>query len=289
MSGVRIGRRGRVALLGLACWGLGSVGCAQTAEERQLAKMREELDHVEQSEGRFDERLSAIELHDTAPPAAQAPSTPTPPLRVVRLAPDGSEESEASSETAGMAQPADDTSARPVLKVTGGGRRGGKELVEQTMPDESAAPSPSSSGPRPSALDPEARKAYDAALALVNGKKYTQALDAFAGFLLRYPDHPYASNATYWRGECYFAQGDYLRAAEQFDAVVTRYPLGNKSSDALLKLGMTQQKLGNPQKAKEYFDRLQREYPRSDAARRIPTQGSGEAARPKGAGPEENP
>jgi tol-pal system protein YbgF len=107
--------------------------------------------------------------------------------------------------------------------------------------------------------------------------------------LLRYPDHPYAANATYWRGECYFAQGDYLRAAEQFDAVVTRYPLGNKSSDALLKLGLTQQKLGNPQKAKDYFDKLLREYPRSDAARRIPSQGSRDTARPKGAGPGENP
>ena len=264
------------------------MGCAQSAEERQLAKMREELDHVEQSEGRFDERLTAVELHDTAPPV-QASAAATPPLRVVRLAPDGSEEAEASSETAGMSQAADDTSARPGLHVTGSGRRGGKEVVEQTMPDENAAPSTTPSAPRPSALDPEARKAYDAALAQVNGKQYAQALEAFAGFLLRYPDHPFAANAMYWRGECYFAQGDYLRAAEQFDGVVARYPLGNKTPDALLKLGLTQQKLGNPQKAKEYFDKLLHEYPRSEAARRVPSQGAGDAARPKGAGPQETP
>ena len=268
-------------------WGL--LGCAQSAEERQLAKMREELDHVEHAEGRFDERLTAVELHDTAPPVGPSAAA-TPPLRVVRLAPDGSEEAEASSETAGMAQAADDTSARPGLRVTGGGHRGGREVVEQTMPDESAAPpAASSSAPRPSALDPEARKAYDAALAQVNAKQYSQALDAFAGFLLRYPDHPFAANATYWRGECYFAQGDYLRAAEQFEGVVARYPLGNKTPDALLKLGATQQKLGNAPKAKEYFDKLLREYPRSDAARRIPSQGAGEAARPKGSGPQETP
>ena len=255
---------------------LGLVGCAQSAEERQLAKMREEIDKVEPV--RVDERSGS-----------GSGSTSMTSPRIVRLAPDGSEVTTTSSETAGMVEPADDTSVRPVLRVTGSGRRGGREVVEQTMPDENAAPATTSNAPRPSALDPEARKAYDSALALVNGKQYTQALDAFAGFLLRYPDHPYAANAMYWRGECYFAQGDYLRAAEQFDGVVVRYPLGNKTSDALLKLGLTQQKLGNPQKAKDYFDKLLREYPRSDAARRIPTQGAADAARPKGAGPQENP
>jgi len=101
-------------------------------------------------------------------------------------------------------------------------------------------------------------------------KKYGPALDAFAGFLMKYPDHPYAANAMYWRGECYFAQGEYLRAIEQFEGVVARFPLGGKTPDALLKLGISQQKLGNPTKAKEYFDKLGREWPRSDAVRHIP-------------------
>ena len=90
--------------------------------------------------------------------------------------------------------------------------------------------------------------------------------------MLRYPDHPYAANAMYWRGESYFAQGDYVRAVEQFEGVVARFPLGGKTPDALLKLGICQQKLKNPQKAQTYFDKLTREWPRSDAARRIPTQ-----------------
>jgi len=124
---------------------------------------------------------------------------------------------------------------------------------------------------QPSALDPEAKKAYDAALALVNNKQYALGLDAFAGFMLRYPDHPYVANAMYWRGECYFAQGEYMRAAEQFDGVVARFPLGGKTPDALLKLGICQQKLQNPQKAQTYFEKLTREWPRSDAARRIPS------------------
>ena len=55
----------------------------------------------------------------------------------------------------------------------------------------------------------------------------------------------------YWRGECYFAKGDYLHAAEQFEGAVARFPAGQQGPDALLKLGMCEQKLGNPAKAKE--------------------------------------
>ncbi len=80
----------------------------------------------------------------------------------------------------------------------------------------------------------------------------------------------------YWRGEAYFAQGDYVRAVEQFDGVIARFPLGGKTPDALLKLGICQQKLGNPQKAQTYFEKLGREWPRSDAARRIPSSSSSE-------------
>jgi tol-pal system protein YbgF len=120
------------------------------------------------------------------------------------------------------------------------------------------------------ALDPAAKPAYEAAIALVSARQYDRALDALAAFLMKYPDHPYADNAMYWRGECYFAKGDYLHAAEQFEGVVTRFPVGNKAPDALLKLGLTQMKLGNPLKAKEYFDRLAQTYPQSAAARRIP-------------------
>ena len=124
---------------------------------------------------------------------------------------------------------------------------------------------------RPSALDPNAKHEYEAALALVSGKQYDAALDALAAFLVKYPDHPYADNALFWRGECYFAKGDYLRASEQFEGVFTRFPAGNKAPDALLKLGLSRMKLGDPGKAKEIFDRLAQTYPQSDAAHRIPT------------------
>jgi len=139
------------------------------------------------------------------------------------------------------------------------------------------APSQESEAPVPSvgrtqdrsALDPAAKRAYDAALSLANARRFDEALDSFAAFLVRWPDHPYADHAMYWRGECYFARGDYLRASEQFDGVVKRFPAGSKAPDALLKLGMSQEKLGDTVRAKESFDRLAKQYPESDAARHL--------------------
>ena len=277
------------ALVGLAC------GRGESAEERQFAQMHDELTRVQADHDRFDQRLSSLELKSaddatTTRPTPTSAGGPTPALRVVHLNPDGSETTQASSETAGAATAdTEDTAPRPVIRVQGNGKRGKNgDVVEQTMPDEGASlgPAITAGGATPSALDPAAKQAYDAALALVNGKQYDKALDAFAAFLVRYPDHPYAANATYWRGEAYFAQGQFSRAAEQFEGILARFPLGSKTPDALLKLGICQQKLGNADKAKSYFDKLAKEYPRSDAARRIP---SADGAAPKGSGVKETP
>jgi tol-pal system protein YbgF len=168
----------------------------------------------------------------------------------------------------------DSPTARPEIRLEGSHIAAPRPLRSRTGRGRDRDDS-SSSVP---AVDPDAKRAYDAALAEVDAKRYDRALESLSAFLTRYPDHPYAENATYWRGECYFAKGEYLRAAEQFEAVVTRYS-GNKAPDALLKMGMAHDRLGSPDRAREYWDRLRRDYPRSEAARRIP--GGSRAAGPK--------
>jgi tol-pal system protein YbgF len=206
----------------------------------------------------------------------------------VRIGPDGAEETAASSETAGAVDDPNDATPRPVIRISGSGneatitdekgrriKRGGHvEHIEETLPPDGAV-SPAireGGGPRPSALDGDAKRAYDAALGLVMSKRYPEALDAFAGFLVRWPDHPNADNAMFWRGECYFAQGEYARAAEQYEGVLARFPQGNKVPDALLTLGMARQKLGNAPAAHEAFEKLRHDHPRSEAVRRIPAE-----------------
>jgi tol-pal system protein YbgF len=272
----------------MAC-GLGLVpllaGCAHEAsEERMLADLSRGVEHdqsfVDRHEPRINEKVPAIS--DSAPPRAGSPP---------RYG-DGSEQGEPGENGVLNGDDPNDTTPRPVIRIVGvrPARRGvpGIDHIDEVLPDEpanggQAGPPIRANAPPPSALSPEARRAYDAALSLVNAHQYDQALDAFAAFLVRWPDHPNADNAMYWRGECYYAKGEYARAAEEFEGATLRFPLGNKVPDCLLKLGLCQQKLGNQEKAKTYFDRLSHDFPRSEAARRIPD------GRTRSPGPQESP
>jgi tol-pal system protein YbgF len=245
---------------------LGLLGCARSSEERQLDDMRAEIERVQQDRDQADRETLDPQVADSrtvkiAGIPARAPAPSQPPPRVVNVGGDGETQGpdDESADT-------EDTSPRPTIRVLGSPRAGRGAWREDQVEQSNVAEGPG----RSSALDPEAKPAYDAALALVNARQYDRALDALAAFLLKWPDHPYADNAMYWRGECYFAKGDYLHASEQFEGVVTRFPAGNKAPDALLKLGISHQKLGNPAKAKECFDRLAQTYPQSEAARHIP-------------------
>jgi tol-pal system protein YbgF len=248
---------------GLAALVLAGVGgCARTAEERQLEAMRADIERIQDDRDRADDpALRADPAAASAPAAAQEtrPASPppagpsSPPVRV------GAPGDEPAPDD--YADP-DDSAPRPRIRVIGSPRAKGAE-VESV--DDGTATSPAGAP-----LDPEAKRSYDAAMTLVNARQYDRALDALAAFLVRWPDHPYADHAMYWRGECYFAEGDYAHAAEQFEGVVARFPAGAKAPDALLKLGITRRRLGDSVRAQEAFERLAREFPQADAARRIP-------------------
>ncbi len=249
---------------------LGGCGRPETAADRQFAEMREQVTKLEADTDKLDRSMGPLEAvgpdeklprGDSAAAGLSAP----PAARTVQLG--GPSESDPGDPN--------DPSARPDIKLTGAagaaptrpraGKSNGRARIEES--DVSDAPSQPS---RSSALDPDAKKAYETALGQLQAKQYDRGLEGLNAFLVRWPDHPYAENAMYWRGEAYFAQGEYLRAAEQFDAVVARFGNGSKSPDALLKLGMCHDRLGASQRAREYWDRLKREYPRSDAAKKIP-------------------
>ena len=235
---------------------------------------------------KFDQRLGALEMAtgDENTPRTDTPAGgagPGPAARVVQLG--------------GPSDPdvpdPNDPSARPDIRVTGvpgaapsrprSGKSSARARIDGASPasgarstlEESDMPSVRPDGARSSALDPDAKRAYETALGQVQAKQYERGLEGLNAFLVRWPDHPYAENALYWRGEGYFAQGEYLRAAEQFDAVIARFGSGNKAPDALLKLGMCHDRLGSSQRARDYWDRLKTDYPRSDAAKKIPASG----------------
>lgn len=248
---------------------LGGCGRPESVADRQFAEMREQVTKLEAETDKLDRSMGPLEAvgADDKLPISQTPgagAAPSPPTRIVQLG--GPSESDPDDPN--------DPAARPDIKLTGvagaspsrprSGKSNGRVRIEDTETTD-ARPEPV----RSSALDPDAKKAYETALSQVQARQYDKGLEGLNAFLVRWPDHPYAENAMYWRGEAYFAQGEYLRAAEQFDAVVARFN-GSKAADALLKLGMCHDRLGSSQRAREYWDKLKREFPRSDAAKKIP-------------------
>jgi tol-pal system protein YbgF len=245
-----------VIMSGLVALATGT-GCAgpSAAAESQMDGFRKEISKVQSDNDRLNERVSALEGAQSrgAPDVKRKDGTPEgPKLQVVKLVPGQDPDALA---TEGDDEAAADSSEPTVIRAEG-------NRVTQAARSKEKAKETSRSA--------QAKSDYDAAVSLVKHKQYDKALEALAGFLVRFPDDPSADNAMYWRGECFFAKGDYSRAAEEFLGVTARFPNGNKVPDALLKLGMSQLKTGEKDKAADSFARLRREYPASDAARKIP-------------------
>ncbi len=173
----------------------------------------------------------------------------------------------------------------PVTPPPSGNRRGpsprdtspGSALpAAQTEPLANAAPLPATTAPGVSSVrDPHAAPAYDAALALARGGRCTEAVDSFSEFLVRWPDHPFADNAMYWRGECILRNGDVRRAAGEFEGLLARFPVGNKVPDALYKLVQCYQRLGDDARSRTFATRLLREFPQSEVAARLRSERTG--------------
>jgi len=254
-------------------------GCAHpdVAADKHFAELREQVSRMQAEQDKADQRLGSLEIavaddrraRDERAAAAKGSEHAAAPARVVQLGGSGDADSE---------DPAD-PSARPEIRLSGppgAASRGSRGKAARR--DDVELPSIRSDAPRPSALDPDAKKAYESALAQVQNRQFDRGLEGLAAFLVRWPDHPYAENAMYWRGEAYYGKGEYLRAAEQFEAVLARFGGGAKGADALLKLGLCHDRLGASERAREYWDRLKNEYPKSEAAKRIPASGTRETS-----------
>ena len=241
------------------------VGCTrQDPADRSFDKMRADIAKIQADRDRLDQRVGALEAAEQR--RREAPETQTPKesaptartLPVVRVG-DSDTRSSALPPAHGEAPDLDTDSAdlRPLVHASGS--RGGAERR-----------SSKDGGADGVAFSPEAKRDYDNALGLARGKQHDKALQAFTAFLVRYPDHPYAENAMYWRGECFYATGAFARAVEQFEGLIARFPYGNKAADALLKLGLSQEKVGAKEQAQKAFAELKDRYPKSEAARQIP-------------------
>jgi tol-pal system protein YbgF len=128
----------------------------------------------------------------------------------------------------------------------------------------SAVAAPAAAAPRPIGTD---QQNYNAAFALMQGRKYEEAGRAFAQFLTGFPQSPLADNAQYWLAETQYVRGQYQAALAEFQKVPERYPQSAKLPDALLKVGYCQAELGHGDAARTALQTVMRQFPDTTAAR----------------------
>ena len=241
------------------------------AEMRALARERERLPPAPTTPRRAEVRVIRLRAEETSAPGEPPSSSSAEGVRVQLRAALPTRPAAASRPVSTARPPplvvGERLAVVPLPRAFGVGSAG--------LPPGALAPSP---GPRAETtvpvastgvLDRGASDAYDDALSLVRADRCHDAIDAFASFVARWPDHPHADNAMYWRGECLLRIGETRRGIEELTALVDRFPTGNKAPDALLKLSLTWRRLGDEARAQQAAQRLLQDFPVSDAARRV--------------------
>lgn len=113
-----------------------------------------------------------------------------------------------------------------------------------------------------------ANELYMQAFADYTAGQYRQAAVGFESFLAHYGDNPYAGNAQFWLGECFYGLQQYPRAIQEYQKAVERYPQGGKTPEALLKMAAALRETNQSGLARDVLRTLQQQYPDSAAAQR---------------------
>jgi tol-pal system protein YbgF len=113
--------------------------------------------------------------------------------------------------------------------------------------------------PLPPNLSPQ--EIYNMAYADYLKGNFALAIDGFKIYLDNFAQSPFADNALYWIGECYFSQKDYEEAITRYNQLILNYPLGDKVPAAYLHKGISLMELDRKEEALSVFKLMVSKYP----------------------------
>lgn len=114
--------------------------------------------------------------------------------------------------------------------------------------------------------EPEERKAYDDAIALIRNGDFDKAAAGLQSFQKRFPGSGYIDSVRFWLGNAMYGKRDLKEAAAAFKAFVAGAPDNPHAPEALLALANTQAELKDIRGARRTIDELLKNYPQSEAA-----------------------
>ncbi len=226
-------------------------------EDNELRQIKGQFDEMRNLINRMDARLEKLVADvdfrltalEAAPPAAMSGNAPA---QDVASAGDGGLTSTggASSEVDGGS--GYEPSGAPRILGTIPLEDGTKEPLE---------PEPGQTARASILPDGTAEERYKYAFGLLRKAQYDEADQVLAAFIEVHGDHPLAENASYWRGESFYARKMFGDAARLYATNLQRYPEGNKALDNMVKLGMALANLERTKEACRAFTELDRKFP----------------------------
>jgi tol-pal system protein YbgF len=115
-------------------------------------------------------------------------------------------------------------------------------------------------------VDPEEKRAYDAAMAQIRAGDFTAAATSLALFQRRYPASGYAESVLYWLGNAQYARRDCKEAMTSFRSLVSTAPDHLRAPEALLSIANCQSEMKDARAARRTLEDLVKAYPTSEAA-----------------------
>jgi tol-pal system protein YbgF len=114
--------------------------------------------------------------------------------------------------------------------------------------------------------DPEEKRQFDEALAILRNGDFDKAASSFGTFLRRYPGSGYADSARFWLGNALYGKREYKEAIAAFRGLVNNAPDHPRTPEALLAVANCQIEAKDNKGARATIGELIKTYPKSEAA-----------------------
>jgi len=114
--------------------------------------------------------------------------------------------------------------------------------------------------------DPDEKRQYDDAMALIRKAEFPAAAAALATFQKKYPGSGYGESVLFWLGNAQYGKRDYKDAITSFRSLVNAFPRSVRAPEALLSIANCQAELKDAKSARRTIDELIKAYPASEAA-----------------------
>jgi len=114
--------------------------------------------------------------------------------------------------------------------------------------------------------DPDEKRLFEEALAVLRTGDFDRALAAFGTFSRRYPGSGYNDAVRFWMASALYGKRDYREAIAAFRGFVNGAPRHPRAPEALLAIANSQAEMKDRPAARRTIEELLKSYPQSEAA-----------------------